>query len=116
MAVGFGLGHEIGADRAVGARLVLDQHRLGQQVLEPVSEQAAHEIGRTAGREGDDHADRAGREVLGMAWGLNGNGYDRDHKRGGKLGEVCEHDDPSRHLFSDSLDGPALYCKLPATS
>ena len=36
----------------------------GSELLELVGEQAADEVGRAAGREGDHHADRAGGEVL----------------------------------------------------
>ena len=61
---GVGLRHEVGADRAVGAGLVLDDDGLAEDVLDLVGDQAADEIGRAAGREGDHHADRAVGEVL----------------------------------------------------
>ncbi len=92
VAVGLRLGDEVGADRAVGAGLVLDQHRLRQRVLQLVGEQPADEIGRAAGREGDHHADRAGGEVLGWC-----GGRDRGRKKcGGSNGKACEHGIPPR--------------------
>ena len=54
----------IGADRAIRARPVLDDDVLPEQRLELVGEYARDEIGRSAGREGDDHADDAGGKVL----------------------------------------------------
>src|SRR5262249_60310799 len=54
----------LGADRAGGARLVLDDDTLTEQVLGFVGEQRADEIGRPAGRERNDHLDRARWVVL----------------------------------------------------
>ena len=85
MAVRLGLGDEVGADRAVGAGLVLDQDRLAEDVLELVGDQAADEIGRAAGREGDHHADRAGGEVLRL---YGGRAMRRAEQRGGKPGKA----------------------------
>jgi hypothetical protein len=64
MAVGIGLRHIIGADRAVGAGLVLDNDALPEQFLELVGQQTADEIGRAAGRKCDHHADGSHRVVL----------------------------------------------------
>ena len=64
MAVGLAFRHIVGADGAVGARLVLDDDVLAQARLELVGDEPRHHIGRPAGRKGDDDADDAGREVL----------------------------------------------------
>ena len=64
MPVRLALCDVIGADRAIRARPVLDDDVLPEQRLELVGEYARDEIGRSAGREGDDHADDAGGKVL----------------------------------------------------
>jgi len=64
MPVRLALCDVIGADRAIRARPVLDDDVLPEQRLEPVGEYARDKIGRSAGREGDDHADDAGGKVL----------------------------------------------------
>ena len=48
-AVRLRLRHEVGAERAVGAGLVLDDDGLAEDVLDLVGDQAADEIGRAAG-------------------------------------------------------------------
>ena len=63
-AVGLRLRHVVGADRAVGAGLVLDDDGLAEDVLDLVGDQAADEIGRAAGREGDHDVDRLVGKVL----------------------------------------------------
>src|ERR1017187_4969092 len=79
LAVGRGLGHELGADVAAGAGFVLDHDRLLQLLGQGLSENASGDVGRGAGAEGDDHADRPGRVVL------------RAGKRGDGAGEAgCE--------------------------
>jgi hypothetical protein len=65
MPVGLAFCDVLGADRAIRTRPVLDDDVLPEQRLEPVGENARDEIGRSAGREGDDQADDAGGKVIG---------------------------------------------------
>ncbi|MEI2746274.1 MAG: hypothetical protein V9G22_12960 [Ottowia sp.] len=59
-AVGRGLGHHLGAQRAAGARLVLDDHRLAQRLGHVARQLARDQVVGAAGGEADDDADRAG--------------------------------------------------------
>ena len=63
VAVGRLPGHHLGGDRAVGAGPVLDHHRLTELLRERGADDARRRIGRAAGREADDEADRL-RRVL----------------------------------------------------
>jgi len=56
VAIGFGVGDQGGADIAGGARLVLDDQLLAQELGEPRRQQAGENVGRPAGCEGDHHA------------------------------------------------------------
>ena len=58
VAVGVGLGHVLGRDRAVRARPVLDDDGLSEQRSQPLGEQARDEIGGAAGGERDHELDR----------------------------------------------------------
>ena len=64
MPIGLAFCDVIGADRAVRARLVLDDHVLPEQRLELVGHEPRHEVRGAAGREGDDNADDAGGKLL----------------------------------------------------
>ena len=64
VAIGIGFGDVAAAQRAVGAGLVVDIDALAEQRRHLVGHQAADEVGRAAGREGDDDADRPGRKIL----------------------------------------------------
>ena len=57
VAVGLGGGGELRSDRAGGARLGLDHHRLLEDRLEHRRVGTAHHVGRAAGREGIDQGD-----------------------------------------------------------
>ena len=52
VAVGRGPGDELGADRAVGAGLVLDDHRLLQPLVELLRDDARHGVVAAAGEVG----------------------------------------------------------------
>ena len=64
IAVGVGLGDVVGADGAGGAGPVLDIDALAERRRHLVGDQAADEIGRSPGREGDHDADRPGRIII----------------------------------------------------
>ena len=64
VAVGLGLRDVVGADCRVRAGLVFDQHTLPKDALELVGKKPCDEIGRSAGRERDDKANRACRKIL----------------------------------------------------
>ncbi len=64
MAVGLTLGHIVGADGTVGARLVLDDDALPEARLEFVGEEPRDHVGRSPGRERDDDPDDARGVVL----------------------------------------------------
>ncbi|HEY0420562.1 MAG TPA: hypothetical protein VGC80_13680, partial [Acetobacteraceae bacterium] len=51
-------------DGAGRATLVDDDHRLAERLAHLLLQRAAHQVGVPAGREGDDHGDRAGGESL----------------------------------------------------
>src|SRR5688572_1851878 len=59
VAVGRSLGHEIRADHAARARLVLHHHGLAEQWREGLTDHARHRVGAAPGRETDDQADGA---------------------------------------------------------
>ena len=58
VAVRLGLGDEIGADGAGGTRLVLDDDRLPQALLQLLADQPSQNVGEAAGRKA--HEDRIG--------------------------------------------------------
>ena len=64
VAVGRGLGDEFGADRAAGAGLVLDDHRLAVLGDELLADDARDRIDDAAGGEGHDDVDRLARIVV----------------------------------------------------
>ena len=64
VAVGRALGDRVGADDRAGAGAVVDDHVLPQRLLQPLCDDAAEDIGRAAGCERHDDADRASRVVL----------------------------------------------------
>jgi hypothetical protein len=57
VAVGRGLGHEVRADVAAGAGLVVDDDLLLPQRREALAERAGHHVGGAAGREWHDDPD-----------------------------------------------------------
>jgi hypothetical protein len=59
VTVGVRLGDDIRTDRAAGAAHVLDDDRLAEGFRQALREEARQHVGRAAGREGDDHPDRA---------------------------------------------------------
>ena len=63
VAVGLGTGHDLGADRALRAGLVLDDDRLLQVAAEKFADQPSQHIGRAARGIGNDKLDRARRIV-----------------------------------------------------
>ena len=75
-AIRLRLRHVVGADRAVGAGLVLDDDGAAENVLHLFGHQPADEIGRAAGREGYHHMDR----LVGKVLRLNG-GRDRSEQQ-----------------------------------
>jgi hypothetical protein len=56
VAVGRRVHHLLRGDVAAGAGLVLDDHRLADRGLHLLGDQAGHDVGGAAGREGDDDA------------------------------------------------------------
>ena len=60
VAVGRGLGGEIGADHAAGAGAIVDEDLLAEVLAELVGDDAADDVVAAAGRERDDQADRSG--------------------------------------------------------
>ena len=57
VAVGRRLGRGVGADRAAGARPVLDDHGLAEPLAQPLRHDAGDDVGRAARREADDELD-----------------------------------------------------------
>ena len=68
VAVGRGLGNDVGADHRAAAGLVVDDEALAQRLLQPLREKAGVVVGRAAGGEGHDDADRP----VGIALGQRG--------------------------------------------
>ncbi len=66
VAVGRGLGDGVGADAAVGARTVVDDHALAEFTAHPFSQHAADIVGHAAGCERHDQLDRLVRVGLGL--------------------------------------------------
>ncbi|MNL09214.1 hypothetical protein D3C87_1299660 [compost metagenome] len=64
VAVGRSLGDVLRRDHGAGAGLVLHQHGLAQALVQPLGEQARHDVGRAAGRERHDERDGLGRVGL----------------------------------------------------
>ena len=60
VAVGRGLGDEVGADVAARARPVVDHDLLREALGELLRDDASDDVGAAARREGDDEADRLG--------------------------------------------------------
>ena len=60
MAVGRRLGHDLVADHAAGAGLVLDDDRLAQHLLQPGRDQPGRRVGAAASRIGHDQPHRLG--------------------------------------------------------
>ncbi len=65
IAVGNPVGDGFGADRAACATAVIDDERLPELARHAVGRDAADDVGRAAGREGDDQGHRPGRIPLG---------------------------------------------------
>jgi hypothetical protein len=65
VAVGRRVGHGLGRDVAAGARPVVDDDRLPQDLLKLAAEDAGEHVARPARREGDHQHDRPGRVVRG---------------------------------------------------
>ena len=69
MAVGRRLRHLGRGNRAVGAGLVLHHHRLAKRLAERLRDDAHHDVGRRAGAERHQHADRLARVLCGRRAG-----------------------------------------------
>jgi hypothetical protein len=65
VAVGRRFGCDVRADAAARARPVLGDHLLAERLGELVGHDARQNVGRLAGREGHDDADRLGGPLLG---------------------------------------------------
>jgi hypothetical protein len=63
VAVGRRLGDQLGGDVAVRARPVLDDHRLAERLRQLLRQHARRDVGRAAGRDRNDEADRARRKL-----------------------------------------------------
>ena len=63
VAVGRGARDGVGRDAAAGAGAVLDHHRLLEDFLHLLGEDARHHVARAAGRKAEDQRDRLGREL-----------------------------------------------------
>src|SRR5262245_41092067 len=61
IAVGLGLGHELGADIAGGAGTILDHEGLTPSVAESLAVEARHQVDAAAWRKADQNANRSGR-------------------------------------------------------
>ena len=64
VAIGLGLGHDIGAHGAGRTRLVVHHHRLAQAVLQFLANGAGQHIGETTGRKADHDPNGLVRPVL----------------------------------------------------
>ncbi len=80
VAVGRRLGGEVGADDTAGAAAVIDEDLLAQSLAELIGDDAADHVVAAAGRERDDHADRAARIVV-RGRCRRGEQRQREHKR-----------------------------------
>ncbi len=85
VAVGLRLGHGLRGDRAVGARLVLDDDGLAEISAHAFGQDTSDEVGVAAGREADHHADRAVGIVLRLRRQERSGRRERD---GGKHAQV----------------------------
>jgi hypothetical protein len=65
IAVGRGLGHQVGTDYRTCTGLVVDDDGLAQETLHVFCKLAADDVGAAAGGERNDHPDRARRKVVG---------------------------------------------------
>jgi hypothetical protein len=72
VAVGLGLGHDLGADDAAGARSVVDHHLLSQAGAEMLADQPRHDV-EHAGARGERHDDAQRTVGIGL----------RQHRRAG---------------------------------
>ena len=57
VAVGLGLGHQLGADPAAGPAAIVDDDLLAERSGEMLREQASRDVGRCSRRERHHHAD-----------------------------------------------------------
>jgi hypothetical protein len=102
VAVGGGVRHEVGADRAARTAAVVDDERLAERSCEPLAEHTPEDVGRPAGRPRDDEPDRLRRVWLGEAWG-------RDEGRDETQPETGERSSQHVHPPSSSLGHCALW-------
>src|SRR5262245_26323587 len=89
-AVGWRLGHALGAARAAGAADVLDDDLMTECFGQALGEDAAHQIDRATGRERHHHGDRPGRPGLCVC-------------RPGQQARERRRDDRSQHHFSPTI-------------
>ncbi len=80
VAVGRGLGREVGRDRVGGPGLVLDDDRLAQRAAHLLAEQASNHVGAAAGGGADVDADRLVGEG-GLRVGAEGGGQHRKERK-----------------------------------
>jgi len=85
VAVGLRRGHELAAEAAVRARLVIDHEALAERLLQLGRDGARGDVRGAAGRERDHDGDRPGGVLLG----------------GGGLGEDDRADDGEREVLGD---------------
>ena len=96
VAIRLGLRDQSDADRAARAGPVLDQHRLAELCAELLRHRAGHDVGRAAGRERHDGADR-------MRWvGL------RHRKLGAVVAEVSRLSMTTSRRLQLAAEGPVL--------
>ncbi len=85
VAVGCGLGHDLAADRAAGAHLVVDHHRHTQRIAQALHGSSRNRIGTAAGRQRHDAADRpVGPRALSPD-----DGYRESQRSGSSLEKKC---------------------------
>ena len=108
LAVGQRLGHVRRADRPGRARLAVDHRRPAGVVAHLGGQQARHRIGRAAGREGHDDADRALGPVTRLGAGDCGCGQRRHQQRTAK--HFRHGDLPSAFIVLFSLCSPLEMC------
>ena len=108
VAVGRGLGDEVGADGAARARLVLDHDRGSQLFREARGDEARDDVGAGRGRVRDDDRDRARGEALRVRFGYRKGWNHRDHrdhrenrtKSSNRSAHPHRREDPAQDRFS----------------